>query len=232
HFKPAATSQRARPGSVVDTAIVVEESDSETLQSQRQPSAKHPAWNLDEDDDEDQPPRNPARINDADGDYALALQLQAEEEDNQRRAQAAQDQQEDELSRQFLERESVSTSEQRLASTTNSESRLPSTSTPELRLPVQPAWKLDEEEVQPPEDSGWSVNGEEDPLVRDDDEDEDKEGGAAEEIQGYAEFFEVQEQDPIPDPELEKLLENSIDCDVDMDSGRHAKIQLSPNQRV
>jgi len=76
------------------------------------------------------------------------------------------------------------------------------------------------------------VNGEEDPLVRDDDEDEDKEGGAAEEIQGYAEFFEVQEQDPIPDPELEKLLENSIDCDVDMDSGRHAKIQLSPNQRV
>ncbi|THW11145.1 hypothetical protein D6D24_07409, partial [Aureobasidium pullulans] len=215
YFKPAATSQRARPGSVVDTAIVVEESDSETFQSHRQPSAKHPAWNLDEDDDEDQPPRNPARINDADGDYALALQLQAEEEDNQRRAQAAQDQQEDELSRQFLE-----------------QSRLPSTSTPELRLPVQPAWKFDEEEVQPPEDSGWSVNGEEDPLVRDDDEDEDKEGGAAEEIQGYDEFFEVQEQDPIPDPELEKLLENSIDCDVDMDSGRHAKIQLSPNQRA
>jgi len=76
------------------------------------------------------------------------------------------------------------------------------------------------------------VNGEEDPLVRDDDEDEDKEGGAAEEIQGYDEFFEVQEQDPLPDPELEKLLENSIDCDVDMDSGRHAKIQLSPNQRA
>lgn len=76
------------------------------------------------------------------------------------------------------------------------------------------------------------MNGEEDPLVRDDDEDEDKEGGAAEEIQGYDEFFEVQEQDPLPDPELEKLLENSIDCDVDMDSGRHAKIQLSPNQRA
>ncbi|THW00089.1 hypothetical protein D6D26_05789 [Aureobasidium pullulans] len=40
------------------------------------------------------------------------------------------------------------------------------------------------------------------------------------------------ERDPTPDPELEKLLENSIDCDVDMDSGRHAKIQLSPNQRA
>ncbi|THZ15187.1 hypothetical protein D6C91_06927 [Aureobasidium pullulans] len=100
------------------------------------------------------------------------------------------------------------------------------------RLQIHPVWKFDEEEVQPPRDSGWSVNGEEDPLVRNDDGDEDKEGEAAEEIQGYDEFFDVQEQDPTPDPELEKLLENSIDCDVDMDSGRHAKIQLSPNQRA
>ncbi|THV68138.1 hypothetical protein D6D28_06951 [Aureobasidium pullulans] len=43
-----------------------------------------------------------------DADLALALQLQEEEEDNQRRAQAARRQQEDELSRQFLERESAS----------------------------------------------------------------------------------------------------------------------------
>ncbi|KAI5246476.1 hypothetical protein E4T43_02624 [Aureobasidium subglaciale] len=42
-----------------------------------------------------------------DADMALALQLQEEEEDGQRRAQAARRRQEDELSRQFLERESA-----------------------------------------------------------------------------------------------------------------------------
>ncbi|KAI4721975.1 hypothetical protein E4T48_01719 [Aureobasidium sp. EXF-10727] len=42
-----------------------------------------------------------------DADLALALQLQEEEEDQQRRAQAARRRQEDELSRQFLERESA-----------------------------------------------------------------------------------------------------------------------------
>ncbi|THW76797.1 hypothetical protein D6D17_10405 [Aureobasidium pullulans] len=186
-------------------AIVVEESDSETFQSQRQPSAKHPAWNLDEDDDEDQPPRNPTRINDADGDYALALQLQAEEEDNQRRAQAAQHQQEDELSRQFLERDSASTSEQRLASTPE----LHLTSTLESRLAVHAVRNFDEEEVQPPRDSGWNVDGEEDPLVRNDDKDEDEKEEAAKRQRVTTKFFEVQQQNFIPDSELEKLLKTA-----------------------
>jgi hypothetical protein len=43
-----------------------------------------------------------------DADLALALQLQEEEEDEQRRADASRRRQEDELSRQFLERESAS----------------------------------------------------------------------------------------------------------------------------
>jgi hypothetical protein len=43
-----------------------------------------------------------------DADLALALQLQEEEEDQQRRAQASRRREEDELSRQFLERESAS----------------------------------------------------------------------------------------------------------------------------
>jgi hypothetical protein len=53
----------------------------------------------------------PAGSEQEDADLALALQLQEEEEDSQRRSQAARRQQEDELSRQFLERESVSSAQ-------------------------------------------------------------------------------------------------------------------------
>ncbi|KAG9927568.1 hypothetical protein KCU98_g21151, partial [Aureobasidium melanogenum] len=72
------------------------------------------------DSSQSQPPAEPRGhgSEQEDADLALALQLQEEEEDQQRRAQAERRRQEDELSRQFLERESASsgrspTSEQR-----------------------------------------------------------------------------------------------------------------------
>jgi hypothetical protein len=57
-----------------------------------------------------QPPTEPRghASEQEDADLALALQLQEEEEDQQRRAQASRRREEDELSRQFLERESAS----------------------------------------------------------------------------------------------------------------------------
>ncbi|KAL2027760.1 hypothetical protein VTO58DRAFT_110448 [Aureobasidium pullulans] len=158
YLKPAATRlQPARPSWKCIRPIVVRKADSEI--SHHQASAKSEPWSGSTSVSKRR--RNPAWSNDAGVDYALALQLQEEEKDNQRRAQAAQHQQEDEPSRQFLERESASTSEQRLASTP--ELRL--TSTSESRLAVHAVRKFDEEEVQPPRDTGWNVDGEEDSLA-------------------------------------------------------------------